>query len=99
MLKAMQQNKQLLCKALVGALASMDTMERLCGRDFTEHVKHDVETLSVDDRLSFWNLINVRMNPNTETHLRYGTMFHHPLLQALVARVCYEMKLIQNNNR
>lgn len=95
----MRQNKQQLCKALVGALASMETMERLCGQDFTEQVKHDVETLSVDDRLSFWNLINIRMNPNPKTHLHYGPMFNHPLLQVLVRRVCNEMILIQNRNK
>lgn len=95
----MIQNEELLCKALIGALASMETMERLCGREFTELVKHDVETLSVEDRLSFWNLINVRMNPNPETHLHYGAMANHPLLLALVARVCYEIMLIQNKNR
>lgn len=95
----MIQNENLLCKALIGAVASMEAMERLCGQAFTERVKHDVETLSVEDRLSFWNQINVRMNPNLETHLPYGAMAHHPLLQALVARVCYEMMEIQNNNR
>lgn len=95
----MTQNEQLLCKALIGALASMETMERLCGRAFTERVKHDVETLSVEDRLSFWNQMNVRMNPNPDSHLLYGAMAHHPLLQTLVARVCYEMMEIQNKNR
>ena len=78
-------------KALIGALATMEVTEDLCGREFTDALARQVSPLNFTDRLTFWNLINVSMNPNESTHIIYGPKAFHPDMVALVATVCEMM--------
>ena len=81
-------------KALIGALATMEVTEDLCGKEFTDALVRQVSPLNFIDRLTFWNLINVSMNSNKSTHIYYGPKAFHPDMVALVTTVC-EMMLKQ----
>lgn len=80
--------------ALIGALATMEVTEDLCGKEFTDALVRQVSPLNFIDRLTFWNLINVSMNSNESTHIYYGPNAFHPNMVALVSKVC-EMMLKQ----
>ena len=75
-------------KALIGALASKNVMSRLYGKEFVNAVALQVSIMDVADQLTFWNLINVRMNPNKVTHIYYGQNAFHPAMQKLVDGAC-----------
>ena len=79
-------------KALIGALASKNVMSRLYGKEFANAVASFVSIMDVVDQLTFWNLINVRMNSNKRTHIYYGPKAFHPDMVDLVAIVCEMMK-------
>ena len=80
--------------ALIGALATIEVTEDLCGKEFTDALVRQVSPLNFVDRLTFWNLINVSMNSNKSTHIFYGPKAFHPDMLALVSKVC-EMMLKQ----
>ena len=80
--------------ALIGALATIEVTEDLCGKEFTDALVRQVSPLNFVDRLTFWNLINVSMNSNKSTHIIYGPKAFHPDMLALVSKVC-EMMLKQ----
>jgi len=79
---------------LIGALATIEVTEDLCGKEFTDELVRQVSPLNFVDRLTFWNLINVSMNSNKSTHIFYGPKAFHPDMLALVSKVC-EMMLKQ----
>ena len=74
-------------KAMVGAMATMAVMDNLCGREFTNSIARCVMKLSTEDRLTFWNLVNISMNPNKNTHVWYGKKCCHPAMVMLVMKV------------
>ena len=78
--------------ALIGALATIEVTEDLCGKEFTDALVCLVSPLNFVDRLTFWNLINVSMNSNKSTHIFYGPNAYHPDMVALVATVCEMMQ-------
>ena len=85
-------------KAISGAMATMAVVDQLCGKEFTDSIAKSVMPLSTEDRLTFWNLVNISMNPNKETHVWYGKKCCHPAMVALVIKV-QEMILERMNNR
>lgn len=70
----------------------MVATEDLCGKEFVDALARQVSPLNFTDRLTFWNLINVSMNPNKSTHIIYGPKAFHPDMAALVTTVCKMMK-------
>lgn len=74
--------------ALIGALATIEVTEDLCGKEFTDALVRQVSPLNFIDRLTFWNLINVSMNSNTSTHIYYGPKAFHPDMVTLVKKTC-----------
>lgn len=78
-------------KAIVGAMATMAVMNKICGKEFTDSIAKCVMNLSTEDRLTFWNLVNISMNPNKETHVWYGKKCCHPAMVALVIIVQQEI--------
>ena len=85
-------------KAIVGAMATMVVMDIICGREFTASIAKCVMKLSTEDRLTFWNLVNIGMNPNKSTHVWYGKKCCHPAMIMLVLKV-QEMILEQMKSR
>ena len=85
-------------KAYEGAVKTMAVMDQLCGKEFTDLIAKSVMPLSTEDRLTFWNLVNISMNPNKNTHVWYGPKCCHPAMVALVIKV-QEMILERMNNR
>ena len=78
-------------KALIGALASKKVMSRLYGKEFANDVALLASCMDIADQLTFWNLINVRMNPKKDTHIYYGQNAFHPTMIKLVDDVCKVM--------
>ena len=78
-------------KAISGAIATMAVVDQLCGKEFTDSIAKSVMRLSTEDRLTFWNLVNISMNPNKETHVWYGKKCCHPAMVALVITVQQEI--------
>ena len=85
-------------KALIGALATMEVTEDLCGKEFTDALVRQVSPLNFTDRLTFWNLVNISMNPNKSTHVWYGKKCCHPAMVMLVMKV-QELILEQMRSR
>lgn len=85
-------------KAISGAMATMAVVDQLCGEEFTDSIAKSVMRLSTEDRLTFWNLVNISMNQNKKTHVWYGKKCCHPEMVALVIKV-QEMILERMNNR
>ena len=85
-------------KAYEGAVATMAVMDQLCGKEFTDLIAKSITPLSTEDRLTFWNLVNISMNPNKSTHVWYGPKCCHPAMVALVIKV-QEMILERMKNR
>ena len=80
--------------ALIGALATIEVTEDLCGKEFTDALVRQVSPLNFIDRLTFWNLINVSMNSNKSTHIYYGPKAFHPEMVALV-KMTHELMMQQ----
>ncbi len=74
-------------RAYMGALATMDVMTELCGAEFTSGIVKGVIRLSREDQLTFWNLVNISMNPNEKMHVWYGRNCFHPAMLTLVKEV------------
>ena len=85
-------------KAIVGAMATMAVMNKICGKEFTDSIAKCVMNLSTEDRLTFWNLVNISMNPNKSTHVWYGKKCCHPAMVMLVMKV-QELILEQMRSR
>jgi len=75
-------------KAMIGALTTMEVTEDLCGKEFTDALVQQVSPLNFIDRLTFWNLINVSLNPNKSTHIIYGPNACNPFMLSLVTTAC-----------
>ena len=85
-------------KAIVGAMATMAVLDSICGKEFTDSIAKSVVELSAEDRLTFWNLVNISMNPNKSTHVWYGKKCCHPAMVMLVMKV-QELILEQMRSR
>lgn len=85
-------------KALIGALATKNVMSKLYGRKFTDAVASLISFMDISDQLTFWNLINVRMNTNKDTHIYYGQKINYPAMHNLVDYVCIVMLILNKNN-
>ncbi len=83
-------------KALIGALASKNVMSKLYGKEFVNVVESLASCMDIADQLTFWNLINVRMNPKKDTHIYYGQNAFHPTMIKFVDDVC---KVMLNHNK
>lgn len=71
----------------MGALATMAVMRDLCGAEFTSGIVKGVMQLSREDQLTFWNLVNISMNPNPTAHVWYGRNCFNPAMLGLVKEV------------
>ena len=78
-------------KAIEGAMATMAVMDKLCGKEFTDLLAKNLMVLSPEDRLTFWNLVNISMNPNESTHVWYGEKCYHPAMLGMVLLVQKEI--------
>lgn len=98
-MKKQKVDKQLV-RAIVGSVATIGAIEITCGKKFIKQLANDISPLDLESRLTFWNLVNVRMNPDEKTHIYYGPMAHHPKMLELVEMVCKEIvkNEIKSNN-
>lgn len=77
----------------------MGVIESMCGEQFLMRLIKDISLMDLENRLTFWNLVNVKMNPDVRTHIFYGAMAHHPKMRELVDCVCEEIvKQMKSNN-
>jgi len=74
-------------RAYRGALVTMNVLKELCGAEFTSGIVKGVIRLSREDQLTFWNLVNISMNPNEKMHVWYGRNCFHPAMLTLVKEV------------
>ena len=77
--------------AVTGAMATMHCVKLLCGEKFFESLARETERLNTEDRLTFWNLLNVSMNSNPETWVCYGKNWMNPYMIGAVALTAQEI--------